>query len=56
MHELNAIDKKKRNNVRERLEVMGTTETGSGLGTGTGTPCHIGECATLHSALTSISY
>ena len=46
MHELNAIDKKKRINIRERLEVMGTTET-----TGTGTPCQIGECITLHDAV-----
>ena len=57
MHELNAIDKKKRNNIRERLEVIGSTETGTetgtgsgtGSGSGSGTPCQIGECSTLHS-------
>lgn len=36
MHELNDIDKKKRDSVRERLEVIRSA--------GTGTPYQIGEC------------
>jgi hypothetical protein len=46
MNEVNDIDKMKRNIVRERLEVKGSRETGSGTGSASASPRPSGKCIT----------